>query len=607
MNIKWLLSGWLLILSFSLQAIPRFVTPTSFGDVPISIANRAQVKTQTIRVCNFDSGVHFLTLNISIQSGNESGEWRLEPEEYQPFENDCQDFTLTLTPVSTGSKHIIIVAEPCQIRFTNCNTSFAVSANVITQQAFEERLASGVYDAGTYQYLDPELSNGQPLYDTTNVQLRLVGQTRMVTMDLLPGGFGFREESPVSFSANSLICPAGNQIVNIPSRLTDLALYDQSASSLGRPSSGALPGVSNCVRTEAENRRLRLVQSSCPPSLTDSPVAGRVEVLAPNDNYTTWGTVCDDGDWDDYAARVICRSLGASGGTAYNNARCGSGSDPIWLDEVSCQGDEDFLEQCTSNTVGVHNCDHTEDAAVSCDTSDFGSNRLLPAECPDISNGKLPFVTCANGAGQYSYSELDLAAFTNPDITLGGSKLILDISTSHDLQGWLYTRTGHLLALGARLSSLLTAGMDGQWTVQQTTSDIKGRFPMVEIDNSLYAVQRDSETEPVVLRHFDIRNNRLFRDSERFEHITLNNPGRMIIYGNTIIISELFQETGISRFRVLLITNSNSRILGLSDLVPATTMTEAMETPQPQNHGSALHTTLWGSAIFSLLAQLLTQ
>lgn len=40
---------------------------------------------------------------------------------------------------------------------------------------------------------------------------------------------------------------------------------------------------------------------------------------------------------------------------------------PIFLDNVDCAGDEDFLANCTAQPVGQHNCLHIEDAGVLCE------------------------------------------------------------------------------------------------------------------------------------------------------------------------------------------------------------------------------------------------
>uniref|UniRef100_A0A672S8C5 Serine protease 12 n=1 Tax=Sinocyclocheilus grahami TaxID=75366 RepID=A0A672S8C5_SINGR len=87
---------------------------------------------------------------------------------------------------------------------------------------------------------------------------------------------------------------------------------------------------------------------------------GRVEVY----HAGQWGTVCDD-QWDDNDAEVVCRQLGGIA-KAWVGAYYGAGSGRVLLDEVSCTGNELSIEQCPKTAWGEHNCDHTEDAGVSC-------------------------------------------------------------------------------------------------------------------------------------------------------------------------------------------------------------------------------------------------
>ncbi|NXG05268.1 NETR protein, partial [Sakesphorus luctuosus] len=90
---------------------------------------------------------------------------------------------------------------------------------------------------------------------------------------------------------------------------------------------------------------------------------GRVEVY----HDGKWGTICDD-QWDDRDAEVVCRQLGLSGNPkALSWAHYGQGSGPILLDEVQCSGNELSLDQCKKSDWGQQNCDHIEDAGVSCD------------------------------------------------------------------------------------------------------------------------------------------------------------------------------------------------------------------------------------------------
>ncbi|XP_041484627.1 deleted in malignant brain tumors 1 protein-like [Lytechinus variegatus] len=99
---------------------------------------------------------------------------------------------------------------------------------------------------------------------------------------------------------------------------------------------------------------VRLVDGSAPNE-------GRVEVYADGG----WGTVCDD-SWDDTDATVVCQSLGFESGTANTNAHFGEGSGDILLDDVSCDGGETSLLECSNPGIGTHNCGHHEDAGVTC-------------------------------------------------------------------------------------------------------------------------------------------------------------------------------------------------------------------------------------------------
>ena len=91
---------------------------------------------------------------------------------------------------------------------------------------------------------------------------------------------------------------------------------------------------------------------------------GRVEVY----HNGRWGTVCDD-YWGTNDANVVCRELGfPSASSALCCARYGRGSGTIWMDDVHCNGTEVSLFHCTRNGLGTHNCVHSEDASVVCNT-----------------------------------------------------------------------------------------------------------------------------------------------------------------------------------------------------------------------------------------------
>ena len=95
-----------------------------------------------------------------------------------------------------------------------------------------------------------------------------------------------------------------------------------------------------------------------------SAYEGRVEILHNNE----WGTVCDD-DWDLQDATVVCEQLfGTDALEAKTSAFFGQGSGTVWMDAVSCAGDEAALSECSFDGWGNHDCGHNEDAGVVCST-----------------------------------------------------------------------------------------------------------------------------------------------------------------------------------------------------------------------------------------------
>ncbi|XP_078616873.1 scavenger receptor cysteine-rich domain-containing protein DMBT1-like [Branchiostoma floridae x Branchiostoma japonicum] len=118
----------------------------------------------------------------------------------------------------------------------------------------------------------------------------------------------------------------------------------------------------NCISDTgiSDRNRIRLVGGSAANE-------GRLEVR-PEDGGD-WGTVCDDNfNTDD--AIVACKTLGyRTAHQVYTKAHFGQGSGTIYLDNVQCSGHETSLFNCGHSGWGVHNCGHSEDVGIACDSS----------------------------------------------------------------------------------------------------------------------------------------------------------------------------------------------------------------------------------------------
>uniref|UniRef100_A0A8B9J8P4 SRCR domain-containing protein n=1 Tax=Astyanax mexicanus TaxID=7994 RepID=A0A8B9J8P4_ASTMX len=119
----------------------------------------------------------------------------------------------------------------------------------------------------------------------------------------------------------------------------------------------------NCSSTEhlyitcSVHSSIRLVGSG-------GDCAGRLEVF----HSGSWGTVSDE-LWDIEDAQVVCRQLQC--GVALSDlvpvpARFGSGTGPIWLNEVECEGNEASLWNCRHQLCGEDECGHKDDVGVVC-------------------------------------------------------------------------------------------------------------------------------------------------------------------------------------------------------------------------------------------------
>ncbi|XP_067321107.1 deleted in malignant brain tumors 1 protein-like [Anolis sagrei] len=90
--------------------------------------------------------------------------------------------------------------------------------------------------------------------------------------------------------------------------------------------------------------------------------SGRVELF----HHGEWGMICGDG-WGIEETTVVCQEMGC-GSARMDQSRTwnGSGTGPIWLDDVHCRGTETALHQCLASPLGRYDCNSGETASVVC-------------------------------------------------------------------------------------------------------------------------------------------------------------------------------------------------------------------------------------------------
>ncbi|XP_067319360.1 deleted in malignant brain tumors 1 protein-like [Anolis sagrei] len=90
--------------------------------------------------------------------------------------------------------------------------------------------------------------------------------------------------------------------------------------------------------------------------------SGRVELF----HHGEWGMICGDG-WGIEEAKVVCQEMGCGSAKMDQSGTWnGSGTGPIWLDDVHCKGTESALHQCLASPLGRYDCDSGETASVVC-------------------------------------------------------------------------------------------------------------------------------------------------------------------------------------------------------------------------------------------------
>ena len=104
--------------------------------------------------------------------------------------------------------------------------------------------------------------------------------------------------------------------------------------------------------TSLADGSLRLVGGS-------TEASGTLEIF--HEGY--WGSVCDD-SWNGLASTVACKQLGYRNFNAFSMRN--TLTTDVWLDDVVCIGNEEYLSNCSNSGWGTHNCGSLEGVKLDC-------------------------------------------------------------------------------------------------------------------------------------------------------------------------------------------------------------------------------------------------
>ncbi len=80
----------------------------------------------------------------------------------------------------------------------------------------------------------------------------------------------------------------------------------------------------------------------------------------------------------------MCHQLGLYGGTILQPGQFPVGDGPVWLDGISCRGDEDMVLYCDNTRLARNNCTHAQDLGLMCDTVPNVEGKKQKYGCPSI-------------------------------------------------------------------------------------------------------------------------------------------------------------------------------------------------------------------------------
>ena len=147
---------------------------------------------------------------------------------------------------------------------------------------------------------------------------------------------------------------------------------------------------------------------------------GRLEIF----HNGKWGTVCDD-RFRDVSAGVACRQLGFTGGVMLPMQSFPQGSDPIWMDNVTCTGSELGLSECPHAGYGNENCYHFEDVNIACSGPNDGVATFVVSVDPSaIAEGENSTVTVTIG-NSVTFAEAQTIALDLSGGTAGADDFVV--------------------------------------------------------------------------------------------------------------------------------------------------------------------------------------
>ncbi|XP_053380060.1 deleted in malignant brain tumors 1 protein-like [Mercenaria mercenaria] len=251
-------------------------------------------------------------------------------------------------------------------------------------------------------------------------------------------------------------------------------------------------GTNNCGHSEDAGVVCGGVTRTSPIRLANGTTRaeGRVEIF----HNGTWGTICDD-QVDRNFAQVICRQLGypIDNVAMRKEAFFGPGKGQIWLDDVTCQGDESVLDNCVYANWGVNNCGHNEDVSVICQVPTV-QIRLVPPPGGAANQGRIEVyynntwgTVCDDGfdskaagvvCGMLGFSRLGAVVKGGAFFQQGSGPILLDDLhclgqetniLQCDAKGWGRNNCGHdedvgVICQTSSLSTVRLVGGSSQYT-----------------------------------------------------------------------------------------------------------------------------------------------